>query len=83
MKQVSEDNKSKINALMRILKARNFQHVEKRLNVSFGTVSRIFHGEHRFSHRLFLRAAIELDMHPSELMEKLGIEREYFWGAGR
>lgn len=84
MKQtIGSTNKAKINALMRVLGVRFFQQAENKLFVSHGTISRVFHGKTQFSHRLFLRAAIVLDMRPSELMEKLGIDKNYFWDVSR
>ena len=84
MKQtIGSTNKEKINALMRVLKVRNFNQLEKKLGIGQGTTSRIFHGKYAFSSKIFLKAAIVLDMKPSELMEKLGIDRGYFWSVSK
>lgn len=84
MKQTTgSTNKEKINALMRVLGVRNFQQAEKKLCIGQGTISRVFHGKKNLSPACFLKAAIVMDMRPSELMEKLGIERKYFWDGGR
>lgn len=82
-KTIGSTNKAIISSLMRVLGVRTFQQLENELETAPGTISRIYHGQNRISHRIFLRAAIITDMRPSELMKKLGIDDDYFWSVTR
>lgn len=80
-KMIGDTNKVKVNVLMRVLGARNFSELEQILETASGTISRIYYGHYRISHRIFLRAAIIADMRPSELMKKMRIKEDYFWSV--
>lgn len=76
---IQHSQRDAINALMRLFGVFSFQGLEDKLDLPQGTVSRTFHGKVRISSRTFLRAAILLDMKPSELLEKTGIPKDYFF----
>lgn len=84
MSKTKDENKAKqsrikLGVLMKLLDVKTHEELSQELEMSPANISRVASGQLNISDRIFLRAAILLDMKPSELMEKLDINQDYFF----
>lgn len=77
--KMAKQSRDKLDILKKLLGVKNNAQLSLELGIWQETISRVANGYAPITDRIFLRAAILLDMKPSELMEKLDISQEYFF----